>query len=45
MRHLYIEEVNHFSHCILNNATPVSPGENGLANQRVLDAALTATPG
>jgi predicted dehydrogenase len=37
---LYIEEVTHFSECILEGRNPISPGANGLANQRVLDQAL-----
>lgn len=37
---LYIEEVTHFSSCILGNKKPLIPGEVGLENQRVLDAAL-----
>ncbi len=37
---LYIEEVNHFSSCILNKKRPSIPGEVGLHNQVVLDAAL-----
>ncbi|HTP11983.1 MAG TPA: Gfo/Idh/MocA family oxidoreductase [Bacteroidota bacterium] len=37
---LYVEEINHFSSCILNNTKPSIPGEVGLENQRVLDEAL-----
>jgi 1,5-anhydro-D-fructose reductase (1,5-anhydro-D-mannitol-forming) len=37
---LYIEEINHFSSCILDHARPPIPGEEGLENQKVLDAAL-----
>ncbi len=37
---LYVEEINHFSSCILNKRKPLIPGEVGLANQKVLDAAL-----
>ncbi len=37
---LYVEEVNHFSSCILNNTKPSIPGEAGLENQIVLDEAL-----
>jgi predicted dehydrogenase len=37
---LYVEEINHFSSCILDNARLHVPGEVGLANQKVLDAAL-----
>ena len=38
---LYIEEITHFAECILNNREPVSPGENGLINQAVLDKAVS----
>jgi predicted dehydrogenase len=38
---LYIKEITHFADCIVNNREPVSPGENGLINQRVLDQILT----
>ena len=37
---LYVEEIAHFSSCILNNARPSIPGEVGLENQKVLDDAL-----
>jgi 1,5-anhydro-D-fructose reductase (1,5-anhydro-D-mannitol-forming) len=37
---LYIEEVNRFSSCILNNSKAPIPGEVGLANQKILDQAL-----
>ena len=37
---LYVEEINHFSSCILKNTRPQIPGEVGLSNQRVLDKAL-----
>lgn len=37
---LYIEEVTHFSKCILENVEPSIPGSVGLENQQVLDAAL-----
>lgn len=37
---LYINEITHFADCILNNREPVSPGENGLINQQVLDQIL-----
>jgi len=40
---LYIEEVTHFSTCILENKLPHIPGEVGLQNQRVLDLALQGT--
>ncbi len=39
---LYIEEIRHFSSCILENRKPSIPGEEGLKNQKVLDAALHA---
>ena len=39
---LYVEEITHFSACILNGQDPVSSGVNGLANQRVLDQAMVA---
>lgn len=37
---LYIEEIGHFSDCILNNTEPILSGENGMRNQIVLDAAM-----
>jgi predicted dehydrogenase len=37
---LYEKEVTLFSKCILNNTTSPIPGEEGLKNQRVLDAAM-----
>jgi 1,5-anhydro-D-fructose reductase (1,5-anhydro-D-mannitol-forming) len=37
---LYIEEVTHFSDCILNDREPVLSGLNGLRNQWVLDRAM-----
>jgi 1,5-anhydro-D-fructose reductase (1,5-anhydro-D-mannitol-forming) len=37
---LYLEEINHFSSCILNNTEPIIPGEVGLSYQRILDEAL-----
>lgn len=37
---LYVEEITHFSDCIMNDSEHLSPGENGLRNQRVLDAVL-----
>lgn len=36
---LYVEEITHFSDCILNNREPFLSGLNGLANQQVLDRA------
>ncbi len=37
---LYVEEIKHFSSCILENKKPLIPGEEGLKNQKILDAAL-----
>ena len=37
---LYVEEINHFSSSILNKTRPLIPGEVGLENQKILDAAL-----
>ena len=37
---LYVEEITHFSNCILRGMEPISPGANGVANQRVLDEAM-----
>ena len=37
---LYVEEITHFSDCILNSREPVLSGENGLRNQMVLDSAM-----
>jgi predicted dehydrogenase len=37
---LYVEEITHFVECIVEGREPISPGANGLANQRVLDQAL-----
>lgn len=37
---LYVEEINHFSECILNNTEPVLTAQSALGNQRVLDAAM-----
>jgi predicted dehydrogenase len=37
---LYVEEINHFSSCILKNKRPLIPGEVGLFNQKVLEKAL-----
>jgi 1,5-anhydro-D-fructose reductase (1,5-anhydro-D-mannitol-forming) len=37
---LYVEEITHFSDCILTNREPLLSGQNGLANQRVLDLVL-----
>jgi len=37
---LYVQEITHFSECIMNGGEHVSPGENGLQNQKVLDAVL-----
>ena len=37
---IYEKEVTHFSNCVLNNTEPSVPGEEGLKNQIVLDAAM-----
>ena len=37
---LYVEEITHFSECIRAGREPISPGSNGLANQRILDQAM-----
>ena len=37
---LYVEEITHFSECILTDRDPLLSGANGLANQRVLDEVL-----
>ena len=37
---LYVQEIAHFSDSILNGGEHVCPGENGLQNQRVLDAVM-----
>ena len=34
----FTAEMDHFSECVLNNTDPATPGEEGLADQRVLDA-------
>lgn len=39
---LYVEELSHFVRCIRDGIACVTPGENGLANQRILDQALRA---
>jgi predicted dehydrogenase len=36
---LYIEEVTHFSDCILNDQQPMLTGKNGLENLRVVEEA------
>jgi 1,5-anhydro-D-fructose reductase (1,5-anhydro-D-mannitol-forming) len=41
---LYVAEVSHFAECILSRREPLSPGLNGLQNQRVLDEALRVIP-
>lgn len=38
---LLVEEVRHFTSVVLEGGALESPGENGLANQRVLDAVFT----
>jgi 1,5-anhydro-D-fructose reductase (1,5-anhydro-D-mannitol-forming) len=42
---LYVEEVERFSDSILKNADEPIPGEEGLKNQRVLDAAMMQARG
>jgi len=37
---LYVEEINHFSSCLLQDTEPVLNAHNALANQRVLDEAM-----
>jgi glucose-fructose oxidoreductase len=37
---LYVDEVNHFSDCILNAADPILSAHNALRNQQVLDAVM-----
>ena len=37
---LFVEEIAHFCDCIRNRRQPLTPGENGLANQRILDRAM-----
>jgi predicted dehydrogenase len=37
---LYTEEIAHFCDCIRNHRRPLTPGENGLANQRILERAM-----
>jgi predicted dehydrogenase len=37
---LYVEEINHFSSCLLNNVKPLVPGEVGLSYQKILDEAM-----
>jgi len=37
---LYVEEIAHFCACIRDHRQSLTPGENGLANQRILDRAV-----
>ncbi len=37
---LYVEEIVHFCACIRDHHQSLTPGENGLANQRILDRAV-----
>jgi predicted dehydrogenase len=37
---LYVEEITHFSECILHDKEPLLTAQSALANQRVLDAAM-----
>ncbi len=41
---LYVEEVSHFTQCVLSDAEPALSGLNGLENQRVLDEAMKVSP-
>ena len=34
----FARQVDHFSDCILNDRTPSTPGEDGLADQLALEA-------
>ncbi|HSQ74713.1 MAG TPA: Gfo/Idh/MocA family oxidoreductase [Bacteroidota bacterium] len=40
---LYVEEISHFIEAIRTGSPLLTPGENGLANQRVLDRAVAGT--
>lgn len=40
---LYVEEISHFIESIRTGSPLLTPGENGLANQRVLDRAVAGT--
>ncbi len=40
---LYVEEISHFIESIRTGSPLLTPGENGLANQRVLDRAVAVT--
>lgn len=42
---LYVDEVKHFSSCILEKKQPSIPGEAGLENQRILDLAFRGDSG
>ena len=35
-------EMDHFSQCVMNNAVPHTPGEEGLQDQRIMDAVYKA---
>jgi predicted dehydrogenase len=37
---LYADEIDHFSRCIMDDTVPLIPGEEGLKNQIILDAAM-----
>ena len=37
---LYVEEITHFSRCILEDRQPMVDGAMGLENQRLIDAML-----
>ena len=38
----FVRQADHFSDCILNNKTPQAPGEEGLADTRVIDSIYKA---
>ena len=38
----FAAEIDHFSDCILNDASPRSPGEEGLADMHVIEAIARA---
>jgi len=39
---VYVPQIEHLSECVLSGGTPVIPGERGLANIAVIEAALLA---
>jgi predicted dehydrogenase len=34
----FAREIDHISHCVINNTTPHTPGEEGLRDQRIMEA-------